>query len=82
MISLDDIEALIVAEHYWKVPGDAVTVCALTMKNGYTVVGHSGVANPEEFDEEIGKEVARHRAIQQIWPLLGYEAATRLKEGR
>lgn len=55
-----------------------MTFCLLTLQNGYTVVGTSASASFENFDPEIGKRLARQNAINQVWPLLGYELRTRL----
>lgn len=49
-----------------------VTICVLTLRNGYTIVGTSACAAPENFDATIGRKIARQNATQQIWPLLGY----------
>jgi hypothetical protein len=54
------------------------TYCMLTLRNGFTITGHSACAYPETFDEELGRKFAREDAIRQIWPLLGYELRTRL----
>ena len=53
-------------------PLELVTICVLVLKNGFTIVGHSACASPENFDAVIGRKVARQDATQQIWPLLGY----------
>lgn len=73
------IEELIMTEHYWRVPGDAVMVCALTLWNDYTVVGWAACVNPAEYDVETGKRLARAHALEQVTPLIGYEMATRRK---
>ena len=51
---------------------DLLTLCVLVLKNGFTVVGHSACASPENFDAEIGRKVARKHAVDQVWPLMGY----------
>ena len=51
---------------------ERVTICVLTLSNGYTIVGTSACASPENFDAVIGRKIARQNATQQIWPLLGY----------
>jgi hypothetical protein len=51
---------------------DVLTVCVLTLVNGFTVTGESACASPENYDEEIGRKVAEENAIQKIWPLEGY----------
>ena len=68
----DDISKLIPA------PLDLLTFCILVLKNGFTVVGKSAVASRENFDSQIGRNVARADAINQMWPLMGYELKERL----
>lgn len=57
---------------------DLLTFCVLILHNGYTVVGKSAVASPENFNEEIGRKVARDDAIDQLWPLMGFALKERL----
>tara|TARA_X000001388_G_scaffold76036_3_gene72284 strand:- start:202 stop:516 length:315 start_codon:yes stop_codon:yes gene_type:complete len=66
------IESKIKAEQYHVFPGTTFTVCLLTLENGFTVSGESACASPENFDEEIGREIARDNAKSQIWALEGY----------
>lgn len=55
-----------------------LTICVLTLKNGFTVTGESACASPENFDAEIGRKIARQNAVQKIWPLMGYALKERL----
>lgn len=55
-----------------------LTFCVLVLKNGFTVTGKSACASPENFDEEIGRKLARQNAIGKLWPLMGYELKCRL----
>lgn len=55
-----------------------LTFCVLVLKNGFTVTGESACASPENFDAEIGRQIAKENAIRKIWPLLGYELRTKL----
>lgn len=86
-IKPQDVEDNIVAAYY--TTGDKMTegcpqhpslglltVCVLVLKNGFTVIGKSACVSPENFDAEIGQKVARADAVNQIWPLMGYELAT------
>ncbi|WP_082439562.1 Gp49 family protein [Massilia sp. WF1] len=57
------------------VPRDShklLTFCVLVLQNGFTVTGESACASPENFDAEIGRNIARQNAVQKIWPLMGY----------
>ena len=85
-ISVDMIEQSILSEHYmrasefpdlvrWPTSVTALsclTICVLVLKNGYTVVGKSACASPENFNAEIGGRIAREDAVRQIWALEGY----------
>jgi Phage protein (N4 Gp49/phage Sf6 gene 66) family len=89
-----DIEGAIFGENYFTA-GDAaealgqpahesmhlLTFCVLTLRNGFTVTGESACASPENFDEEIGRKIARQNAVNKIWPLLGYALRSRLHAG-
>jgi hypothetical protein len=67
-----DIDSVIVGEMYYVFPGTTLTVCALVLRNGYVVVGHSASVSKENFDENIGRKIARQEARDQIWMLEGY----------
>lgn len=66
------IDAAVVGEDYHVFPNTTLTVCCLTLQNGFTVTGESAAASPENFDREIGKKVARDNARNKIWQLEGY----------
>ena len=68
----DKIDAQIVSEAFYVFPGTTMTVCALTLKNGFQVVGESAAASPENFNQEIGRKIARDNARNKIWALEGY----------
>ncbi|WP_454843454.1 Gp49 family protein [Pseudomonas gorinensis] len=54
----------------------------LVLRNGFTVTGESACASPENFNEEIGRKIARKNAEQKIWPLMGYELKQRLQDSK
>jgi hypothetical protein len=66
------IDNTILAEQYHVFDGTTLTVCCLTLKNGFTVTGESAAASPENFDVEIGRKIARQNAREKIWALEGY----------
>jgi len=59
---------------------DLLTFCVLILSNGFTVTGESACASPENFDEEIGRKIARQKAVEKVWPLMGYELKSRLHQ--
>ena len=59
---------------------DLLTFCVLVLRNGFTVTGESACASPENFDAEIGRNIARQNAVAKIWPLLGFSLKQKLHE--
>lgn len=72
------IDEQIVDVKYHVFPGTTLTVCALTLKNGFHVVGESAAASPENFDHAIGQKIAHDNARNKIWALEGYLLRTKL----
>lgn len=71
-VKKDDVLAEIVGESFTVLPSGRVTVCELTLRNGFTVRGESAVVFIENFDAEIGRKIARENAESQVFQLLGY----------
>ena len=74
----DLIDAQIVGEAYYVFPATTLTICALTLKNGFHVTGESAAASPSNFDEAIGRKIARDNARNKIWALEGYALRNKL----
>ena len=55
-----------------------LTFCVIVLRNGFTVTGESACASPENFDAEIGREIAFENAKNKIWPLMGYALKEKL----
>ena len=68
----DLIDSVIKSEDYHVFDGSQLTVCCLTLLNGFTVIGESACVSPDNFDEEIGKTISRKNAREKIWSLEGY----------
>ena len=73
------IDNTIASEDYHVFPGSQLTVCCLTLRNGFTVTGESACASPENFDAELGRKIARGNARDKIWALEGYLLKERLR---
>ena len=50
---------------------DLLTFCVLVLRNGFTVTGESACASPENFDAEIGRNIARQNAVSKVWASRG-----------
>ncbi len=48
-----------------------LTFCVLVLRNGFTVTGESACVDPENFDAEIGRNIARANAVNKVWPIMG-----------
>jgi hypothetical protein len=90
-VTPERIEAVISGEYYFtgnEIRGTIVsphlqslsllTVCVLVLVNGFTVIGKSACVSPENFDEELGRKIARRDAVDQIWALEGYALKGRM----
>ena len=62
-------------------PLHLLTFCVLVLRNGFTVTGESACASPENFDAELGRKIARQKAVAKVWPLMGYELRSKLSAG-
>lgn len=72
-VTVEMVNEQIVGETYTVLPSGRVIVCELTLKNGFTVRGESAVVFIENNVPQAGREIARKKAADQIWQLLGYE---------
>lgn len=76
----EHINDQILAEAFYVFPGTTLTVCALTLRNGFNVTGESAAASPANFDAELGRKIARDNARNKIWALEGYLLRSKLAQ--
>ena len=74
----DAIQSLIVNTEYQRF--ELLTICVLTLKNGFKVTGQSSPVSAENFNADIGKQIAYNNALDKIWELEGYLLKQRLYE--
>ena len=56
-----------------------LTFCVLQLRNGTRIVGTNyGAIDPAQHSAERGRADARAQAVEQIWPLMGYELRSKL----
>ncbi len=80
-VTSESIDALITGEDYHVFPSTTLTVCCLTLRNGYRVIGQSAAASPENFNKVLGMRIAKSDARDKIWALEGYLLRKRLSRG-
>lgn len=81
-ITIDDVHAEIVSAQYHLFPGTTTTVCCLTLRNGFTVLGKSACVDPTSFNELVGRDIARAEAVDEVWKFLGFRLCDQLASGR
>lgn len=57
-----------------------LTICILTMTNGWLSTGVSAPAHSGNYDPEVGKRYAFDNAFKPLWQLEGYLLRQRLYE--
>ncbi len=78
-VTLDDMLSKIEREEYIRpIYMQHMTICVLSMRNGFAVVGHSAPADPKNYDQKLGKKFAKEDAIRKLWALEGYALRERL----
>lgn len=77
-VTEDQIKQRIRSTDYFVLPGTTVTICQITLDNGYSVRGESACVSPENFDEAIGRTYAYRDAFRKLWPLFGFMLAENL----
>ena len=92
-VTTADIDAAIERVHYFtandgirgatgiaddRAPERLLTFCVLVLQNGFTVTGESACVSPENFDAGLGRKIAREKAVEKVWPLLGFRLRDRL----
>lgn len=79
-ITPSDIDDAIKNVQYYIFPETQLTVCCITLQNGFNLTGESACASPENFDKEIGEKIAFDMARNKIWTLEGYLLKQKLYE--
>lgn len=70
-VTVEHMQARIIACEYLRI-GATVTVCHLSLDNGYSVRGESACVDPANFDQALGEKLAYENAFAKLWPLFGF----------
>lgn len=71
-VTYEHLKSIVTKTQYYVFPDSLLTVCCLTLRNGFNVTGVSACVSPENFDADIGEKIALQNAINEIWALEGY----------
>lgn len=66
------IERRITDVSYTVLPGTTVTICSITLDNGFSVRGESACVDPKNFNKDIGETHAYNAAFDKLWALFGF----------
>jgi hypothetical protein len=57
-----------------------MTLCVLTLVNGFIFIGKSTPADPHNFNRELGEKFAYEDAVRQVWPMEAYLLREKMSE--
>ena len=78
-VTLESMKAKVKnVEFFYPKESPQMTVAAVTLTNGYVLIGKSAPADPANYNEEQGKKFAQEDALRQMWPLEGYALCEKL----
>lgn len=73
-----DIEESIIKEQYHHFEGTTMTVCCLTLRNGFHVTGESACIHPVDFNAELGRKYAKDMAFKKAFDHEAYMLKQRM----
>jgi len=79
-VTLDDVMNSIIKEDYLYL--GTLTICVLSLWNGFQVTGQSACADPANYKKDIGDRIAKENAVKEIWPLMGFELCSAIMADR
>ena len=71
-VTKEAMEQRIKTSEFIVLPGSTVTVCHMTLDNGYSVRGESACVDKRNFNLAIGEKLAYDDAFRKLWPLFGF----------
>ena len=73
LVTIEHLNSLVVNEEYIRpATAQTLTICVITLKNGFSMVGESACADPACYNQALGESLARANALNKAWPLEGY----------
>lgn len=66
------IEQRIASTHYLVLPDTTVTICSITLDNGFSARGESACVDPKNFNADIGRTLAHKDAFDKLWAFFGF----------
>ena len=67
-----DIDAKIKDAKFTILEDGRTTICNLYLENGFTIRGESSCVSKDNFNKDIGEQIALENAKNKVWELEGY----------
>lgn len=77
-ITSERIDGVVDSAQYLGPFNGRLTICILTLRNGYMVIGESCCVSRENYVESLGQKLAHDDARDKIWALEGYALRSQL----
>lgn len=71
-LTQNDIDAKIKDAKFTILEDGRTTICNLYLENGFTVRGESSCVSKDNFNKDIGEQIALENAKNKVWELEGY----------
>ena len=71
-LTQNDIDTKIKDAKFTILEDGRTTICNLYLENGFTVRGESSCVSKDNFNKDIGEQIALENAKNKIWELEGY----------
>lgn len=59
-------------KEFIKVNEGTLTICVLTLHNGWQVTGESACADLRNYKQDVGERISYDNAVKKIWAFLGF----------
>lgn len=74
-VTADYMHSRIKGAQFLTVPDTTLTLCIISLDNGFNVVGEAACVDPANFNAEVGQKIAYDNAFNKLWPLFGFALA-------
>ena len=71
-LTQNDIDAKTKDAKFTVLEDGRTTICNLYLENGFTVRGESACVSKDNFNKDIGEQIALENAKNKVWELEGY----------
>lgn len=70
-VTKEYIETRIIKSEFFRLTG-TLTVCQITLDNGFSLTGESACASPENFNQSLAERYSYEKAFDKLWILFAF----------